>query len=448
MRIYILGICGTFMSGIAQLAKEKGYEVSGCDENIYPPMNEILENLNINIDKGYQENFYSKAVDLYIVGNVISRGNSLMEKILDENGSFTSGPEFLFNHLLKDRHVVSIAGTHGKTTTSAMIAKIFIDSGKDVGYLIAGKVKDFSTSARVGTDNIFIIESDEYDTAFFDKRSKFIHYRPSTLLINNLEFDHADIFENLEEIQKQFHHLIRALPKKVKVLFPINDENISDLFNKGIYSIPVPFNFEYSEKGWSIKIEEEKTSTFQILFNGKLQSEISLKVFGEHNIRNAFAAYVTAASLGVKKEFINQSLSKFSGIERRMDFLGEKNSVYVYDDFAHHPTAIKFSLKALRNKDPRKKIVCLLEMRSNTMSKGFHDNLIVDSLVDADEVYLFSENKEQLRKLASQKKEINFCDTTEDFIEILNSKVYENTNIICFSNGSFDGIQSKIIENL
>ena len=214
MRIYILGICGTFMSGIAQLAKEKGYEVSGCDENIYPPMNEILENLNINIDKGYQENFYSKAVDLYIVGNVISRGNSLMEKILDENGSFTSGPEFLFNHLLKDRHVVSIAGTHGKTTTSAMIAKIFIDSGKDVGYLIAGKVKDFSTSARVGTDNIFIIESDEYDTAFFDKRSKFIHYRPSTLLINNLEFDHADIFENLEEIQKQFHHLIRALPKK------------------------------------------------------------------------------------------------------------------------------------------------------------------------------------------------------------------------------------------
>ena len=448
MRIYILGICGTFMSGIAQLAKEKGYEVSGCDENIYPPMNEILENLNINIDKGYQENFYSEAVDLYIVGNVISRGNSLMEKILDENGRFTSGPEFLFNHLLKDRHVVSIAGTHGKTTTSAMIAKIFIDSGKDIGYLIAGKVKDFSTSARVGTDKIFIIESDEYDTAFFDKRSKFIHYRPSTLLINNLEFDHADIFENLDEIQKQFHHLIRALPKKVKVLFPINDENISDLFNKGIYSIPVPFNFEYSEKGWSIKIEEEKTSNFQILFNGKLQSEISLKVFGEHNIRNAFAAYVTAASLGVKKEFIDQSLSKFSGIERRMDFLGEKNSVYVYDDFAHHPTAIKFSLKALRNKDPRKKIVCLLEMRSNTMSKGFHDNLIVDSLADADEVYLFSENKEQLKKLSSQKKEINFCDTTEDFIKILNSKVYENTNIICFSNGSFDGIQSKIIENL
>ena len=256
-----------------------------------------------------------------------------------------------------------------------MIARILIDSGKNVGYLIAGKVKDFSTSASVGTDKIFIIESDEYDTAFFDKRSKFIHYRPSTLLINNLEFDHADIFENLEEIQKQFHHLIRALPKGVKVLSPINDKNISDLFKQGIYSISEQFNFEYSKKGWSIKVEEEKISTFQIFFDGKLQSVISLRVFGEHNIRNAFAAYVTAASLGVKKELIDQSLSKFSGIERRMDFLGEKNSVCVYDDFAHHPTAIKFSLRALRNKDPQKKIVCLLEMRSNTMSKGFHDDL-------------------------------------------------------------------------
>ena len=448
MKIYILGICGTFMSGVAQLAIQKGFQVSGCDENIYPPISDVLKDLGVKIDKGYSEKYYSENTDLFIIGNVVSRGNPLMEKILNEDKSFSSGPEFLFNYVLKDRHVVSIAGTHGKTTTSAMITKILLDFGIDAGYLIAGKVKDFSNSAELGNDKLFVIESDEYDTAFFDKRSKFIHYKPSTLLINNLEFDHADIFDNLDEIQKQFHHLIRSLSQNVKVLFPSEDENIQNLLKEGFYSIKEPFNFEFSEKGWSMMINENNTSHSKVFFNGELKSEISLKLIGEHNMRNAFAAFLTALSLGVADKSITNSLLNFEGVEKRMDFLGEKNTVSLYDDFAHHPTAIKFSLEALKNADNSRKIICLLEMRSNTMLSGFHDEKIPESVSDADEVYLFSKNETQAKKITSQDPKINFCESTEEFLEILKKKNYRETNIICFSNGSFKGIQSEILKNL
>ena len=448
MKIYILGICGTFMSGIAQLAIQKGFQVSGCDENVYPPISDVLKDLEVKIDEGYSEKYYSENIDLFIIGNVVSRGNLLMEKILNENKAFSSGPEFLFNYVLKDRHVVSIAGTHGKTTTSAMITKILLDNGIDAGYLIAGKVKDFSTSAELGNDKLFVIESDEYDTAFFDKRSKFIHYKPSTLLINNLEFDHADIFDNLDEIQKQFHHLIRSLPQNVKVLFPSGDENIQNLLKEGFYSIKEPFNFEFSEKGWSMMINENNTSHSKVFFNGELKSEISLKLIGEHNLRNAFAAFLTALSLGVADKSITNSLLNFEGVEKRMDFLGEKNTVSLYDDFAHHPTAIKFSLEALKKADNSRKIICLLEMRSNTMLSGFHDEKIPESVSDADEVYLFSKNETQAKKITSQDPKINFCESTEEFLEILKKKNYRETNIICFSNGSFKGIQSEILKNL
>ena len=448
MKIYILGICGTFMSGVAQLAIQKGFQVSGCDENIYPPISDVLKDLGVKIDKGYSEKYYSENTDLFIIGNVVSRGNPLMEKILNEDKSFSSGPEFLFNYVLKDRHVVSIAGTHGKTTTSAMITKILLDFGIDAGYLIAGKVKDFSNSAELGNDKLFVIESDEYDTAFFDKRSKFIHYKPSTLLINNLEFDHADIFNNLDDIQKQFHHLIRSLPQNVKVLFPFGDDNIQTLLKNGFYSIKEPFNFEFSEKGWSMIINENKTSDFKVCFNGELVSEISLKLIGEHNLRNAFAAFLTALSLGVTPNSITNSLLNFKGVAKRMDLLGEKNTVSVYDDFAHHPTAIKLSLEALKKADSSRKIICLLEMRSNTMLSGFHDEKIPEAVSNADEVYLFSKNETQAKKIISQDPKINFCESKEEFLKILRKKNYQKTNIICFSNGSFGGIQSEIFKNL
>ena len=448
MKIYILGICGTFMSGIAQLATEKGFEVYGCDENVYPPISDVLKNLGIKIDKGFSEKLYSQNIDLFIIGNVVSRGNPLMEKILDEEKDYSSGPEFLYDYFLKDRHVISVAGTHGKTTTSAMITKILNDSGLDIGYLIAGKLKDFSKTAVLGKDKFFVIESDEYDTAFFDKRSKFLHYKPSTLLINNLEFDHADIFNNLEDIKKQFHYLLRSLPSTAKVIYPREDLDIASLIEQGIYSIEKTFNYKLSSKGWSIKVSKDQDSNFKFFFNKKLRGEITWDLFGEHNLRNALAAFVTSSSLGVSDEIISKSLSSFQGVSRRMELVGKKNSVSIYSDFAHHPTSIELSLQGLRKKVGQQEIICLLEMRSNTMVSGYHDELIPKSLEAADHVFLFSKNKKQIKEIKKKNKNFYICSNAKEFIKILPKYVESNSHIVCMSNGSFEQIQNIIFESI
>ena len=448
MNIYVLGICGTFMSGIAQLAIQKGFKVSGCDENIYPPISNVLKELEIKVDQGFETKNYSENIDLFIIGNVVSRGNPLMEKILNNKNEYLSGPEFLYQYILKDRHVISVSGTHGKTTTSAMISKILMDAKVDTGYLIAGKVNGFDTSAKLGNNDFFVVESDEYDTSFFDKRSKFVHYRPSTLLINNLEFDHADIFDNLSEIKKQFHHLLRILPKDAKLFYPTDDLNIKKLLEMGVYCKEESFDAVGQGEGWHVRIKNPECSTFDIYFDDKLKGSVNWNLIGEHNKKNAIATFVIAKSLGLKKKQISESLSTFKGTERRMEMIGKKNSISVYDDFAHHPTAIKYTLDGLRKKVGNQKIVCLLEMRSNTMSSGYHDKAIPKSLEDADSVFLFSKNQDQIRNIAQKSNKFSTCSGTREFLNLLPKLNEPNTHIICLSNGSFDQIHHAILERL
>ena len=448
MKIYVLGVCGTFMGGLAQLAVQKGFEVAGCDENAYPPMSNVLAEQGITVDQGFSAKNISNDIDLYVIGNVVSRGNPMMEEILKRRLKFISGPQFLTDLILEDRHVIAISGTHGKTSTSSMLAKVLIDAGLDIGYMIAGRALDLDSTAFLGTHKYFVIEADEYDTAFFDKRSKFIHYSPSTLLINNLEFDHADIFDNLSEIKKQFHHLLRILPKDAKLFYPTDDLNIKKLLEMGIYCKEESFDAVGQGEGWHVRIKNPECSTFDSYFDDKLKGSVNWNLIGEHNKKNAIATFVIAKSLGLKKKQISESLSTFKGTERRMEMIGKKNSISVYDDFAHHPTAIKYTLDGLRKKVGNQKIVCLLEMRSNTMSSGYHDKAIPKSLEDADSVFLFSKNQDQIRNIAQKSNKFSTCSGTREFLNLLPKLNEPNTHIICLSNGSFDQIHHAILERL
>ena len=448
MKIYVLGVCGTFMGGLAQLAAQKGFEVAGCDENAYPPMSNVLAEQGITVDQGFSAKNISNDIDLYVIGNVVSRGNPMMEEILKRRLKFISGPQFLTDLILEDRHVIAISGTHGKTSTSSMLAKVLIDAGLDIGYMIAGRALDLDSTAFLGTHKYFVIEADEYDTAFFDKRSKFIHYSPSTLLINNLEFDHADIFDDLSEIKKQFHHLLRILPKDAKLFYPTDDLNIKKLLEMGIYCKEESFDAVGQGEGWHVRIKNPECSTFDIYFDDKLKGSVNWNLIGEHNKKNAIATFVIAKSLGLKKKQISESLSTFKGTERRMEMIGKKNSISVYDDFAHHPTAIKYTLDGLRKKVGNQKIVCLLEMRSNTMSSGYHDKAIPKSLEDADSVFLFSKNQDQIRNIAQKSNKFSTCSGTREFLNLLPKLNEPNTHIICLSNGSFDQIHHAILERL
>jgi UDP-N-acetylmuramate: L-alanyl-gamma-D-glutamyl-meso-diaminopimelate ligase len=313
---------------------------------------------------------------------------------------------------------------------------------------LPGRAIDLDSTAYLGTHKYFVIEADEYDTAFFDKRSKFIHYSPSTLLINNLEFDHADIFDDLDAIKKQFHHLLRILPKDAKLFYPVDDSNIKKLLEMGVYCQEESFDSVGKNKGWHVKIKNPECSTFDIYQNKKLRGSINWNLIGEHNKKNALATFVMAISLGLKGQQISKSLSAFKGTARRMEMIGEKNSISVYDDFAHHPTAIKYTLDGLRKKVGSQKIICLLEMRSNTMSSGYHDKAIPKSLEDADRVFLFSKNQDQIEKIAKRSKKFSTCSGTREFLDLLPELNESNTHIICLSNGSFDQIHHAILERL
>ncbi len=436
------------MGGLAQLAMQKGIEVAGCDENIYPPMSNILAEQSIKVDQGFNTDNITDDIDLYVIGNVVSRGNPLMEEILNKKLSFVSGPHFLTEIILENRHVIAISGTHGKTSTSSMITKVLIDAGLDVGYMIAGRALDLDSTASLGTHKYFVIEADEYDTAFFDKRSKFIHYNPSTLLINNLEFDHADIFDDLPAIKKQFHHLLRIMPNQSKIIYPEDDKEVLEVIKMGIFCDQIKFDSEKKSGGWHAEINNPECASFKIFNGKKLMGEINWDLIGEHNKKNALATFVIASSLGIKEEQISDSLSSFKGTARRMELIGKQNLVTVYDDFAHHPTAIKYTLDALRKKVGEEKIICLLEMRSNTMASGYHDQLIPESLEDADKVFLFSKNSQQVEAIAKRDKRFSVCSGTREFIKLLPEINKPNTHIICLSNGSFDQIHHAILERL
>ncbi len=349
--LHILGICGTFMGGVAAIAKQLGYKVSGSDANVYPPMSTQLEQLGIELRSGYQVDNFTDDVDMVIVGNAMSRGNVMVEHMLDRNIAYTSGPQWLLENVLKDRWVLAVSGTHGKTTTSSMLAWILEYAELSPGFLIGGVPQNFSCSARLGSAPFFVIEADEYDSAFFDKRSKFVHYRPRTLVINNLEFDHSDIFDDLSDIQKQFHHLVRMIPSSGLIIAPSSDQAVNDMLTMGCWShTEFKQSKEHPEKAWQVDKLDAQGSEFIVKFDGDTQGTVKWDLIGDFNIDNAVMAIAAARHAGVPSAIAIEALSKFINTKRRFELRGIVNDISVYDDFAHHPTAIAKTLAGVRAK--------------------------------------------------------------------------------------------------
>lgn len=442
-KIHILGICGTFMGGLALIARELGYQVSGSDENVYPPMSDLLKEQGIEIVRGYEKEKLPEA-NIYLIGNVISRGNESIEYILENKLSHASGPAWLSDNVLDERDVIAVAGTHGKTTTTAMITHTLTELGLDPGFLVAGRPKDLSVSAKLGKGKIFVIEADEYDTAFFDKRAKLIHYQPEVLIINNLEFDHADIYSNLEEIQKQFHNLIRTMPSDSCIVFPEEDENIKKTLELGVWSKKVSFN---QKKRKSNYFESMKKDFSQLRFYvNNENAEIIWGLIGEHNARNAMVALLALNHFDISLSDSLEGLASFSGVSRRLESIIDKPKLKLFDDFAHHPTAIKETLKSLRARYKENRIIALIELRSNTMKSGFHDENLMKATSEADLVFWKGEDKIQLNKLINSSPENNFLIDSVDYLveDFKNEIVKDNDVIVMMSNGNFDGLSQVL----
>ncbi|RZV56855.1 MAG: UDP-N-acetylmuramate:L-alanyl-gamma-D-glutamyl-meso-diaminopimelate ligase [Pseudomonadales bacterium] len=386
MHIHILGICGTFMGSLALLARELGYKVTGVDAQVYPPMSTQLEQAGIALLEGYANHgLESLHPDVVVIGNAMSRGNPAVEYVLDNKLPYQSGPGFIADHVLAGRKVLAVSGTHGKTTTSSMLAWILECAGYQPGFLIGGVPQDFGQSARLGSGECFVIEADEYDSAFFDKRSKFVHYRPDTLVINNLEFDHADIFADLAAIQKQFHHVVRTVPGCGHVLAP-DEDNVQAVLKQGLWS-----NLHYlsgSNSEWQVLDANQDQTRFRLLHvpTGSA-GVVDWDSCGEHNVANATAAVAAAVCSGVGVEQAVTALNSFQGVKRRMELVGEAAGVSVYDDFAHHPTAIRLTLQAAKRRFPDARVIAVVEPRSNTMRMGVHDSQIGQALSDADAIW-------------------------------------------------------------
>ncbi|MDO6486508.1 UDP-N-acetylmuramate:L-alanyl-gamma-D-glutamyl-meso-diaminopimelate ligase [Colwellia sp. 6_MG-2023] len=450
--IHILGICGTFMGGIAALAKELGFRVTGCDAQVYPPMSTQLEELGIELMQGYKTEHFDDEPDLVIVGNAMSRGNVMVEYILDRNIPYISGPQWLLENVLKNCWVLAVSGTHGKTTTSSMLTWILEYAQLSPGFLIGGVPQNFNCSARLGNTPFFVIEADEYDTAFFDKRSKFVHYRPRTLVINNLEFDHGDIFMDLSDIQRQFHHLIRMVPSNGLILSPKNEFAINETLAMGCWT---PTEQSDSDKGWQANKVVADGSEFIVTFNGKEQGTVKWGLIGDFNIDNALMAIAAARHAGVPSHIAIEALAEFINTKRRLELRGTVNQIKVYDDFAHHPTAIAKTLAGVRaqvdgNNSPGR-VIAVLEPRSNTMKSGVHKDTLPGSLAQADQVFLFQ--GEQVKWSVSDL--INNCQQpciVEDDINQLVNKITDyaqaGDSIVVMSNGSFSSIHEKLLQRL
>lgn len=446
MHIHILGICGTFMGGLAVLAKELGYKVTGSDANVYPPMSDQLESLGIELMSGYLVEHLQPEPDLVVIGNALSRGNEAVEYVLDKNIPYVSGPQWLFEHVLKDKWVLAASGTHGKTTTSSMLAWILEDNGCKPGFLIGGIANNFGISARLGDSIFFVIEADEYDSAFFDKRSKFVHYHPRTLIVNNLEFDHADIFDNLAAIQKQFNHLLRIVPSTGLVISPADDINAQEMIKLGCWS-----EEQQLGKDWTFSAINPDYSQFEVYFEQEKQGELNWNLLGKHNAHNAVMAIAAARHVGVKPKDAIAALTQFQNVKRRLELKGEVNHVRVYDDFAHHPTAIATTLDGLKNNINTGKIIAVLEPRSNTMKMGVHKQELANSLTQADLVFMLEPvgmnwSLNEVAQACQQTCVVK--NTLEDVIDSVLQHVSKGDHILVMSNGGFGGIHNKLLDKL
>ncbi|OUL57177.1 UDP-N-acetylmuramate:L-alanyl-gamma-D-glutamyl-meso-diaminopimelate ligase [Pseudoalteromonas ulvae] len=444
MHIHILGICGTFMGGIAALAKSLGHTVTGSDLNVYPPMSTQLQELGISLTQGYDPSQLEPHPDMVVIGNAMSRGNPCVEYVLEKGLPYTSGPEWLKQHLLQDSWVLAVAGTHGKTTTASMLAWILEYAGLKPGFLIGGIVQNFGVSARLGETPFFVIEADEYDTAFFDKRSKFVHYLPRTVILNNLEFDHADIFADLAAIERQFHHLMRIVPQNGKVVYPSDDEALNRVMAQGCWS-----ETEQLGHDWSYELLQADSSVFKVKLAGKTLGEVHWQAMGEHNVKNAVMAIAAARHVGIPVESSIDALAEFISPKRRMELKATVADINVYDDFAHHPTAIKTTLAGLRAKVGSQKIHAILEPRSNTMKMGVHKDTLLNSLAAADVTYLFEPKQlDWSLHQAADKADALCFDTVDDIVIALLERVSPGDQVLIMSNGGFDGIHQKIITAL
>ena len=444
MHIHILGICGTFMGGIAAIAKSLGHKVTGSDQNVYPPMSTQLEELGIELTQGFNVNQLEPKPDMVVIGNAMSRGNPCVEYVLDKGLPYTSGPEWLKHNLLQNSWVLAVAGTHGKTTTASMLAWILEYAGLKPGFLIGGIVQNFGVSAKVGETPFFVIEADEYDTAFFDKRSKFVHYLPRTLILNNLEFDHADIFEDLNAIKKQFHHLMRTLPQSGKVIWPKQDVALSDVINQGLWS-----ESETLDGDWTYELLKADGSEFNVLLNNEHQGTVNWQAIGEHNVKNAIMAIAAARHVGIAIDHSIAALGEFISPKRRMELKADINNIKVYDDFAHHPTAIKTTLAGLRAKVGDEKIIAILEPRSNTMKMGVHQYTLLDSLRDADDVLLFEpDNLSWSLKEQADKAGMQCFNSTQIIIDSVLANIKPDQHILIMSNGGFNGLHQQLVDGL
>ncbi|GEA07397.1 UDP-N-acetylmuramate--L-alanyl-gamma-D-glutamyl-m eso-2,6-diaminoheptandioate ligase [Alteromonas sp. KUL42] len=446
MHVHILGICGSFMGGIAAIAKAMGHKVTGSDKNVYPPMSTQLEALGIELTEGYDESQFNPAPDMVVIGNAMSRGNPAVEYVLDRNLPYTSGPQWLLDNLLKDRWVIGVSGTHGKTTTSSIVAWILEHAGLNPGYLIGGVPENFGVSARVGDSPFFVIEADEYDSAFFDKRSKFVHYRPKTLVINNLEFDHADIFADLGAIQTQFHHLVRMVPQNGLILTPNNTPSIEETLARGCWS-----SRQSLGKEWQAELIQSDGSAFHILHNSVQVGTVTWSLLGQHNVDNALMAIAAAHHAGVTLNDAIEALSYFKNVKRRMEIKGTVNNVTVYDDFAHHPTAIATTLDGLRNRVGGARIIAVLEPRSNTMKMGIHKDTLAQSWQNADMTLLYEPEGMDwsLSETASLSTTPTTCfNSVEAIVKELAHVAQPGDHILVMSNGGFEGIHSRILTAL
>jgi UDP-N-acetylmuramate: L-alanyl-gamma-D-glutamyl-meso-diaminopimelate ligase len=452
MHIHILGICGTFMGGIAAIAREAGHKVTGCDANVYPPMSDQLRGLGIELIEGYGADQMALAPDVFVIGNVVTRARAsdfaLMEAILDAGADYTSGPQWLAENVLRHQHVLAVAGTHGKTGTTSMLAWILEAAGLEPGFLVGGVPLNFGVSARLGSGKYFVIEADEYDTALFDKRSKFIHYRPRTAILNNLEFDHADIFPDLAAIETQFHHLLRTVPSKGRLVVNARDEALQRVLTRGCWSEVVRFGALREEPG-ALRARGEPHA-FDVLRGSLKIGRVEWPLQGEHNQLNALAAIAAADHVGVAPEAAAAALARFRNVKRRMELVGEAGGVAVYDDFAHHPTAIRTTVGGLRQRVGLARVLAVFEPRSNTMKLGAMKAQLPWALENADRSFCLQGNYgwDARDALAPMGALATVADSVDALVADVVAVARPGDHVLCMSNGGFGGIHGKLLAAL
>jgi UDP-N-acetylmuramate: L-alanyl-gamma-D-glutamyl-meso-diaminopimelate ligase len=452
LHVHILGVAGTFMGGVAAIAKAAGFRVTGSDRNVYPPMSDQLSALGIEFTQGYGAEQLDDRPDMVVVGNALSRGSPVVEAMLDRAIPYASGPQWLAERVLHGKHVLAVAGTHGKTTTSSMLAWILEHAGLEPGFLIGGVPSNFDTTARLGAGSCFVIEADEYDTAFFDKRAKFVHYRPRTVILNNLEYDHADIYPDVASIRRQFNQLLRTVPAAGRILQNGEDAEIATVIGEGCWTPRETFGLKSQGAAWSATpLPHSSWGEFTVLKEGREAARVQWPLLGEHNVMNALAAIAAAHHVGVGPERAAEALRKFRGVKRRMEIRGVIGGVTVYDDFAHHPTAIQTTLAGLRAREPRARIVAVLEPRSNTMKLGVHRDQLAPSLSAADAVWFL--NAPDLgwdlpAALAPLGARAHFAESVDALALALASAARPGDQLLVMSNGGFGGLHGKLLAAL